>query len=82
MSFPPIYRWRKLRAREQSAGLRVPALFPGRAASLSQTVTNAQASAAASQEESLLLRIYLHGKEVTNETSKLIQKGLLQTADS
>lgn len=82
MSFPPIYWWRKLRAREQSAGLRVPALFPGHAASLSQTVTDAQASAAASQEESLLPRIYLHGKEVTNETSKLIQKGLLQTADS
>lgn len=48
----------------------------------SPTVTNAQGSAAASQEESLLPRIYLHGKEVTNETSKLIQKGLLQTADS
>lgn len=66
MSFPPIYRWRKLRAGEQSAGLRAPALFPGRAASLSQTVPNAQAKAAASQEGPLLPHIHLHGKEVTN----------------
>lgn len=66
MSFPPIYQWRKLRAREQSTGLRVPALFPGRAASPSQTVPSTQANAADSQEEPLLPHIYLNGREVTN----------------
>lgn len=54
--------------------------FPALLLSFSQAVTKAPANTASSWEGPLLHHVYLHEKVITNKSSQLTQKALLQAA--